>query len=731
MPTFPPNSSSCCIISEPRASGPSVATINFFGQQLGSVIFACTQNEARNYGRFLRGVLRDLAAWYKDESAYNADTKKGTTPIPSFAASTTTGVMSWSDLKKFVKKIHQKLCSALTASISMSNGEFMHVSNSILVLKEILPVFPLGIIHEGAGKFLDETLQNLLLVEKRGDIKILATSYQGQLRMTKREWAGSSDQTSTGAEASTVARSNGHSSRQPPAGPKDATSSSNPSGSTSTTRTSQRPPTNPSSSMQHPLPANPVRSRPLDASNDAKSVERPPVVRRIKREDPESSDSTNTTKATSSELPVPRLQISEALDSSITNSPRPANGQSPLPHKDTPLGPRLPPQRGHRLSEDPGSRPPPSASMQPPKGINSATSSQDARASTHQGEPKRGDAARSNDGTRVEQRRRSPSPNRSSGEIVQDTRRRDEERTGDRRSARDDSRRPDRRQGREEERERDRDKDRRGERDRDRDRDGNRRERDSTTRASTSRADEPNHTPGSPHRGEDVAGRKRGRDPKEEDPSDRSSKRPTRDREREKEKDRDRERRDRSTRDKEDSHRRRERRRDKEEGNSGGISPRDVEARDKDGGKNGPSAAPSAPRAMIAPEDKRMLNSTMDAVRREATAPSARQQINHPPSHAPSLHRPSTHTPRRDFRDDRGPDSHGPTASGSGSLASRIGDSGLPPRPTFDHGRDGDRSDLEGQRKRPASARSQDDIVASTSSKRPKTTRVTNTSKQG
>ena len=89
---------------------------------------------------------------------------------------------------------------ALSASISMSNGEFMHVSNSILVLKEILPVFPLGVIHKSTGQFLDEALQSLLAVEKRGDIKILATSYQGQLRMAKREWAEPSDQTSTGAE---------------------------------------------------------------------------------------------------------------------------------------------------------------------------------------------------------------------------------------------------------------------------------------------------------------------------------------------------------------------------------------------------------------------------------------------------------------------------------------------------------------------------------------------------
>ena len=57
----------------------------------------------------------------------------------------------------------------------------------------ILPVFPLGAIHASTGKFLDNALQGLLDKEKRDDIKLLATSYQGQLRMAKKEWEVSSD----------------------------------------------------------------------------------------------------------------------------------------------------------------------------------------------------------------------------------------------------------------------------------------------------------------------------------------------------------------------------------------------------------------------------------------------------------------------------------------------------------------------------------------------------------
>jgi hypothetical protein len=192
-------------------------------------------------------------------------------------------------------------------------------------------------------------------------------------------------------------------------------------------------------------------------------------------------------------------------------------------------------------------------------------------------------------------------------------------------------------------------------------------------------------------------------------PSDRSSKRPTREHGREKDKDR--ERKDRSARDKDRDHRHRERKRDKEDGNSGGVSPRDTDSKDKDNNKNGPSATPSAPRAMITPDDKRMLSSTFEAVRRdremaEASA-SGRQQASHPPNHGTLPPRVSAHGPRREFRDDRGPDSYVSPANANStiSLASRIEVATLPPRPSFDQGRDGDRSDVEG-RKRTASGKS-------------------------
>ena len=49
----------------------------------------------------------------------------------------------------------------------------MHVYNTIIVLKEILPVFPLAAVSENFGPLLKQHMEHFLDKEKRGDLKIL------------------------------------------------------------------------------------------------------------------------------------------------------------------------------------------------------------------------------------------------------------------------------------------------------------------------------------------------------------------------------------------------------------------------------------------------------------------------------------------------------------------------------------------------------------------------------
>ena len=52
----------------------------------------------------------------------------------------------------------------------------MHVYNAVLILKEIIEVFPLASVNEVAGSNIDRVMQQLVQHEERGDLKILAIS---------------------------------------------------------------------------------------------------------------------------------------------------------------------------------------------------------------------------------------------------------------------------------------------------------------------------------------------------------------------------------------------------------------------------------------------------------------------------------------------------------------------------------------------------------------------------
>jgi THO complex subunit 2 len=52
----------------------------------------------------------------------------------------------------------------------------MHVYNAIIVMKEILPVFPLAVVLD-TGASIDAAMDRFLETEERGDLKILGRAY--------------------------------------------------------------------------------------------------------------------------------------------------------------------------------------------------------------------------------------------------------------------------------------------------------------------------------------------------------------------------------------------------------------------------------------------------------------------------------------------------------------------------------------------------------------------------
>ncbi|KAH9899792.1 transcription factor/nuclear export subunit protein 2-domain-containing protein [Cubamyces lactineus] len=183
---------------------PGFSTLMCYDKLLGDhvkvVIFSCSEYEARNYGRFLLGILTDISKWFQDEQLFLQEnrTKSGgntvflpglqlrwpLTPKPVIAQE---DLITWADFKQVVRKWHRKLYKSLVECIE--TGEFMHIYNAIIVLKEILPVFPIAAINEFGGANLARAIERFLEKEERGDLKILGRAYYASLKKREPIWA--------------------------------------------------------------------------------------------------------------------------------------------------------------------------------------------------------------------------------------------------------------------------------------------------------------------------------------------------------------------------------------------------------------------------------------------------------------------------------------------------------------------------------------------------------------
>lgn len=143
--------------------------------------------------------MRDILAWYLDEAAYIQDNRTKvagkTVLLPGFLKGFSNKVVAantlkWFEFQQIVRKWHRKLAKVSHQNFSYDNlhyfvvqcfidcistGEFMHVYNAIVVMKEILDVFPLASVND-SGVFVNATMDRLVESEERGDLKILARS---------------------------------------------------------------------------------------------------------------------------------------------------------------------------------------------------------------------------------------------------------------------------------------------------------------------------------------------------------------------------------------------------------------------------------------------------------------------------------------------------------------------------------------------------------------------------
>lgn len=160
----------------------------FIEKRLTSLLFLCTAKEAENFGRFLNEVLRDLSRWHADKGLYEKEAFGTKKDLPGFSKKLTNektigSFWDYEDFRRMLLKWHRNLNNALKACIS--SGEYMHIRNSINLLKAVHQYFP---AVNWMGQGLVSSISELSKSEAREDLKIAASSLLGNLKRREKDW---------------------------------------------------------------------------------------------------------------------------------------------------------------------------------------------------------------------------------------------------------------------------------------------------------------------------------------------------------------------------------------------------------------------------------------------------------------------------------------------------------------------------------------------------------------
>ncbi|KAG2043203.1 transcription factor/nuclear export subunit protein 2-domain-containing protein [Suillus americanus] len=426
------------------------------GDHVKAVVFSCSEYEAKNYGRFLLGILTDLWKWAQDEQLFLMEnrTKVGgkTILLPGFqhrwsnkdhGSIVSEDLLSWTGFKQILRKWHRKLGRSLLSCIETT--EFMHVYNAIIVLKEILPVFPLAAVGD-AGPAIDTVMEKFLEKEERGDLKILGRAYSASLKKREPFWT---------VPKTIASKSNGD-----PMSPKPANSTGNlpekqartpapPNGAATPVADRVGTPVSLTSLRANGAASQTIADRPSTPATSTRlaidSIPRPEKVRRVRPEKGSESpapdgDAKGVAKSEAMDIdtppkelkstqapipehilrPTPRLHQSSsqnALLSTPTANPKDAPKLQRPSSSSSATNPWEPPHSPRPRADEKQTQPSPSEAMPPPSAPSQTISAQELRETAKQSignrPPDRADDKRSQPGSGAPSpisRRRTPSP---------------------------------------------------------------------------------------------------------------------------------------------------------------------------------------------------------------------------------------------------------------------------------------------------------------------------------
>uniref|UniRef100_A0A0W0FKZ3 THO complex subunit 2 n=1 Tax=Moniliophthora roreri TaxID=221103 RepID=A0A0W0FKZ3_MONRR len=360
---------------------PGFYTLACYDKVLGDpvkvILFSCSEYEARNYGesrRFLLGILTDLSKWHQDEQVYIQDNRskvggktvlhaglqlKYQLPMPP------ENQLKWREFRTVVRKWHKKLANAFTESIQ--TREYMHVYNAIIVLKEILPVFPLSAVYQDGGLQLDRAMDQFLEKEERGDLKILGRAYSASLKKRENLWAASKPAAKPIVNAPTAPSPKPSTPTNVPEKPRAAAAVPiGPSAQNGDKRVTPNTPAvsapsapraqlaNTAKTPQAPAEKPPIGNGKVTRSQS--SVPRPPVVKRVRQETgrpespkpaldkpafpetakPSASEKQDASAAAANEPPPINARVGTIKDASASGSPLPQSPRGPRHTDDKP-----------------------------------------------------------------------------------------------------------------------------------------------------------------------------------------------------------------------------------------------------------------------------------------------------------------------------------------------------------------------------------------------------------
>ncbi|CCF47990.1 hypothetical protein NDA11_007965 [Ustilago hordei] len=162
-----------------------------FVDHIAAVIFSSTENEARNYSRFMYTILADLSPWHRQAETYAKEAigqklpgfqmrwqdRHGGEEIPQG------DLLTWDQFRLIFCKWQDCLQRAFKACLS--SKEYMRIRNTIIVMTRISPFYPLIDTH---GAEISAVVGSLAANEQRGDLKILAQGLLATLKARKKSW---------------------------------------------------------------------------------------------------------------------------------------------------------------------------------------------------------------------------------------------------------------------------------------------------------------------------------------------------------------------------------------------------------------------------------------------------------------------------------------------------------------------------------------------------------------